>query len=375
VYPSPVAVFSNTSVCLHAITDFNCNSTSSDSINAWDWDYGDNSLHGTSSNPNHSYIKEGNYTVTLIVTTVHGCKDTLDNSVTVYGLPVANYTHPVDGCLPIVCATFTDLSLAPVGEPITTWKWSCPGGSPSVSSEQKPSFCWTNPGAYDVKLIVTTNHGCKDTLSTPQYIHVYTLPTAEFCVTPNTAPIANPVFTFCNEWTNNVTKWTWDFGDNSSLDSTNTHPVHSYAASASNNDYYSYNICLRVETQYGCWDTTCHTINILPDYTFYIPNTFTPNGDLTNELFYGKGSGIKEYNIWIFDRWGNQVWDCTYKGENTDWDGPQQEGMSSFCKWDGKVEQGGSRQVAQEDVYVWKVKITDIFDKDHTYLGHVSLVK
>ena len=36
---------------------------------------------------------------------------------------------------------------------------------------------------------------------------------------------------------------------------------------------------------------------------------------------------------------------------------------------------GGSGQLAQEDVYVWKVKLTDVFTKQHNYIGHVSIVK
>jgi hypothetical protein len=36
---------------------------------------------------------------------------------------------------------------------------------------------------------------------------------------------------------------------------------------------------------------------------------------------------------------------------------------------------GGSGQLAQEDVYVWKVQLTDVFDKKHNYIGCVSVVK
>ena len=90
---------------------------------------------------------------------------------------------------------------------------------------------------------------------------------------------------------------------------------------------------------------------------------------------------VKAYNIWRFDRWGNQIWDCHYTGKNTDFDKSGSDGMSSTCKWDGIVVSGGmdmngnSGQLAQEDVYVWKVRLKDIFDKTHTYIGHVSIVK
>ncbi len=47
------------------------------------------------------------------------------------------------------------------------------------------------------------------------------------------------------------------------------------------------------------------------------------------------------------------------------------EGMPSMCKWDGTYKNGE----VQEDVYVWKVELTDIFDLKHQYAGHVSVVK
>ena len=56
--------------------------------------------------------------------------------------------------------------------------------------------------------------------------------------------------------------------------------------------------------------------------------------------------------------------------------------MSAACKWDGIVEKGAgadlnshSGNLVQEDVYVWKVKLTDIFDIKHTYVGHVSSIR
>jgi hypothetical protein len=136
-----------------------------------------------------------------------------------------------------------------------------------------------------------------------------------------------------------------------------------------------------VQNQYGCADSICKTVEIVPEFEFYIPNAFTPNQDFMNEYFFGKGRGIKEYNIWLFDRWGNMIWDCHREEENASWDINGKDGLSSACKWDGKVEKGGpdlngeSNEQVQEDVYVWKVKLTDIFDKEHNYVGHVSVIK
>ena len=91
--------------------------------------------------------------------------------------------------------------------------------------------------------------------------------------------------------------------------------------------------------------------------TFYIPNAFSPNGDKINDYFYGSGVGVIKYDLWIFDRWGDMVFHA--KDIND--------------KWDGKSNGGSSE--SQIDTYVWKVTLTDVFDKEHNYTGIVSIVK
>lgn len=381
VYPLPTAAITPQNVCLNALTNLLDASTSSvgNTINAWDWNFGDGTPNSTLQNPSHTYSSPGTYTLTLIVTTVNGCKDTTVNMVVIYQPPIANYTDSVKGCAP-VCGTFTDLSTSVDGT-IASWQWSFPGGSPATSSAKNPTVCWNNPGVYDAQLIVTSSYGCVDTLATPLYINVYAWPTADFCVAPSVASINDPQFVFCDQWTSDVTNWMWNFGDGTAWDSVSTDPWHTYSASVTNNDFYNFTISLAVQNQYGCWDTVTHTIEILPEFTFYIPNTFTPNKDGVNEMFFGKGRGIKQYEIWLFDRWGNQIWNCERADNNTKWDTPGKEGLPSYCQWDGVVVSGGldmsgnSRQYSQEDVYVWKVNLTDIFDKRHSYVGHVNIVR
>lgn len=379
----PVALFTNSSVCLNSTTNFNSTSTSSgtDPITAWNWNFGDGSGNGNGTNPAHTYTIAGTYTVVLVVTTALGCKDTTLNPITVHIPPVANFSGSGSGCAPLCVANYLDLSVS-TDLNIASWQWSFPGGLPVSSPMQNPpKICYSSPGTYGASLVVTSNYGCKDSIAITPLVTVYPWPVAEFGVAPGIAPATSPVFNFNDLWSGGVTHWVWDFGDGSPLDSTNTDPVHSYSANATANDFYSFNTCLRVQTQYGCWDTVCHTVELLPEFTFYIPNTVTPNGDFINESFFGKSRGVKEYNIWLFDRWGNLVWDCNYTGKNTDWDAPMQDGMSSFCQWNAKVEQGGadmsggSNELMQEDVYIWKVKLTDVFDKKHTYMGHVNIIR
>jgi gliding motility-associated-like protein len=92
-------------------------------------------------------------------------------------------------------------------------------------------------------------------------------------------------------------------------------------------------------------------------FTFYIPNAFTPNGDGINDEFFGKGENIIEYDMWIFDRWGTMIF----------------HGNDINDKWDGKTNHGSD--IAQQDVYVWKVRFADLNKIKHDYIGTVTLVK
>jgi PKD repeat protein len=381
--PLPVAAFIPSTPCLGAITSLADASVqvTNDPVTSWSWSIpGGSPTTSTAQNAATVYYTAGTHSVTLIVTSQYGCKDTVVQPVQVYNPPVADFGGTAKGCAP-VCNNYLDSSTSVDGN-IVSWQWSFPGGNPMVSSVQNPSnICYSTPGDYGASLIVTTIYGCRDTADITPLVNVYPWPQADFCVEPNPASVIDPVFYFCDLWSSDVTQWSWNFGDNSPLDTVKTHPVHSYSSSVTSNDFYSYDVCIRVETQHGCWDTICHPVKLVPEFTFYIPNTFTPNGDFHNEVFFGKSRGVKEYNIWLFDRWGNMIWDCHHSGVSTDWDNFGQDGMAAFCKWDGKVVEGGvdmngnSRFLAQEDVYVWKVKLTDVFGKEHTYVGNVNVVR
>jgi gliding motility-associated-like protein len=112
---------------------------------------------------------------------------------------------------------------------------------------------------------------------------------------------------------------------------------------------------LYIENQYGCSDTISGEIVISPEYTFYIPNAFTPNGDSVNDQFGGSGTNIKEYEMDIFNRWGEKIF-TTY---------------DMAKKWDGNL----GKEKVQDEVYVYLVTIIDIFDQPHTYRGTVTMIR
>ena len=128
-------------------------------------------------------------------------------------------------------------------------------------------------------------------------------------------------------------------------------PTHTYADSG------TYCVTLTVQSAGGCSDAITNCLVIEPEYTFYIPSGFTPNGDGLNPVFAPKGQNIAEFTMRIFDRWGNMIFKS----------GSVNEG------WDGKVQ--NKSEVAQQDVYVYNIDVKDNLGKKHKYIGTVTIVK
>ena len=91
----------------------------------------------------------------------------------------------------------------------------------------------------------------------------------------------------------------------------------------------------------------------------FIPNSFTPNDDGMNEYFTTKGFNIDDFEIWIYNRWGELIYTSTDMG--VWWDG-------TYMGYDCQI-----------DVYVWKVKysvVTENGDMDNFQkVGRVSLIR
>jgi gliding motility-associated-like protein len=274
--------------------------------------------------------------------------------VTTAAQPVVLFTaDTLDGC-PILCVDFSDLSTVNSGS-ITGWTWDFGDGSPNAYT-QNPSHCFSTTGTYTITLTTTSNNGCVQTLVIPDMIEVYPVPTASFTANPQHTDVLNTQISYFDNSQGNPVQWSWNFGDPSTLSDTSSLQNTTYAYSDEAGGTYP--VYLQVTNQYGCVDDTSLEVIVDPNWSFYIPNAFTPNGDGVNDLFFGKGTGITDYEIWVFDRWGNLIFTTTDINEG----------------WDGTV-QGKSGEICQEDVYVWKVVLRDVFNKKHKYIGHVSLIK
>ena len=275
----------------------------------------------------------GNYTVT--VSDINGCSSTSSVFINTLGGPVATM-HSVDAS----CDKSNGIA----------WV-STVGGSGTYT------YMWTNGQTTDTIVNIVSGNYCvtvnDGNCTTTDCIQVNNIPgpTAIFTVSPEVMSIEQANCTM-TDLSNGASTWNWNFGDGST--STNQNPNHTYENTG------SYEIALTVTDANGCADSTVHIVTVKGIYMLYIPNTFSPNGDGTNDLFSPKGTNIdmNNFEMYIFDRWGNQVY---------------------FTKdinkgWDGTINNSGELDNVVMDVYVYKIKAKGLDSPINEYIGRVSLI-
>lgn len=65
--------------------------------------------------------------------------------------------------------------------------------------------------------------------------------------------------------------------------------------------------------------STSNYAEVIPPVNIYIPNAFTPNGDGINDSFGVKGEGIRNFHLYIYNRWGEKIFETTNPRQQ--WDG------------------------------------------------------
>jgi len=246
----------NSSQCLSGNNlSFTDKSTiSSGAITVWAWDFGDLGK-SVSQNPTHSYLTSGTFTVKLVVTNAGICKDSTSQTITVYPQPVSSFI--IDNaahCLTGNAFSFTDKSTISSGS-ITSWAWDF--GDTKTSTSQNPSHSYTTSGTFTIKLVVTSNNGCKD--STTKTVTVYPQPASAFSINTAAQCLTSNSFVFTDNSTvssGSISSWAWDFGDTKS--STSQSPSHSYTSAG------TYTVKLTVTTNNSCTDNISKTVTVYP---------------------------------------------------------------------------------------------------------------
>ena len=280
---------------------------------------------------------------------------TATGTVNVYPIPTISYSAtPVAGCAPLTA------NFSPVGGGSNliddSWSWNFGDGTTSPAPNGV-SHTYNTPGLYHPILHVETINHCPDSSGFVDVIQVYPQPIANFTASSYTTDIYDNTIHFtdlstCSPVaTCSIVSTVWNFIGQNNPSPNVQNPTYTFYPEG------TYSVMLTVVNQYGCQDEITEEIVITPYFTFYAPNCVTPNGDGLNEVFLpiGEGWDLNQFDLWIFDRWGLMFHHTTnpYGG----WDG---------TKNDHKV---------QEDTYVWKVSLFDVFGNPHEFNGIVSVVK
>jgi gliding motility-associated-like protein len=310
---TPTLTASSTTVCLTKTISINATPTGVGITYTWSPSYAIQGSINTSS-----IIAKPTTTATVIYTLTLSnglCLSTKTISIQVFNCdpPIASFTTLTnDSICTGGCVTFTSTTS---GSAPISYQWVIPGGTPPNSTMVNPQICFNTSGNYTVGLIATNAYG-SDTLIISNFINVADTPSVvkafgdTLIKIGHTTPISAIGAT--------TYYWTPDNGSLACSTCSNTiaQPTITtqYIVTGYNSPY-----CSRQDTITVSIDNVCDD--------FFVPNVFSPNGDGLNESVNVHGFCISSYNLQIFNRWGEKVfettdktvgWDGTFKGKPMD---------------------------------------------------------
>ena len=286
-------------------------------------------------------LSSGLYTIT--VRDSNGCESTKTVSVNSYPAPLANFSSD-SVCLGLP-SRFIDQSSVSSGS-ITNWEWNLPG-NPSVPN---PSYGFPSSGNFPVKLTITSDLGCVD--DTIINVVVNPLPTANFSFSPTEIYTFDPDVCFTNNSTGAVA-YVWDFDFSGTTgSSTATSPC---TVKFPTDQEKTYRVKLIAISDEGCLDSTFLEVSILNEFILYVPNSFTPNEDNRNDEFEIITAGIDSYEIVVFNRWGETLFNSA----------------DPFDSWDGKHKGA----FVPSGTYVYKIRVKGENGQAKEVIGHINLLR
>jgi gliding motility-associated-like protein len=244
-------------------------------------------------------------------------------------------------CPPPICANTPGNLFSATGG--SSYTWSVPSGA-TIASGQGSDSLLVNWGSTGGTVYVVTNSISGTCSSVPDSCTVTVAPSPLAAFDTLSSGPFNNAYSFIDLSTNGST-WYWDFGDGTTSASQN--PGHSYEGSG------TYNVMQIVTSPAGCTDTILSTVIV--NEGILIPNVFSPDGDGVNDQFYIANSGLKEYSIEIFNRWGVKVFETT----------------ADEIRWDGKSTSGIEMS---NGTYYFILKAVSTTGKDYSTTGFITLL-
>jgi gliding motility-associated-like protein len=204
-------------------------------------------------------------------------------------------------------------------------------------------------GCHDVTLAVTDVNGCVQSITASNIACILPSPESNFFINPIEAEIEDEIQ--LTNLSNGAVNYFWDFGNNSGS-SSSTNPVVTYQSPG------EFTITLVAVNEFGCTDTNSQVVLITEPVLFYVPNTFTPDGKLFNEVFQPvmtQGFDPYQFQLTIFNRWGETVFVSQHPKKG----------------WNGTY----NGQPVPEGTYVWQIEFQNTQKINEVHRGHVNLMR
>lgn len=261
-------------------------------------------------------------TLNICVTLSDGCEspissDCFDFNVEV-PVDVQLTSDLTDGCVPaaIDFENLVDQAL------FVSSAWTLGDGT-VVNNLSSFNHLYEEAGSYDVSLTLVSPIGCVYSSNYENYISVYNNPSALFDASPQPTTIPETEIQFVDKSIGGVVEYQWIFNDPNVIgNSTVPNPIFEFPQDVGG----IYPVTLIVTDEHGCTNKITLNVTIYDLYNVFVPNSFTPNGDGINDVFFVTGTDIdpNRFEFMIFDRWGEVVYESN--DINDVWTGEFQNG-------------------------------------------------
>lgn len=226
------------------------------------------------------------------------------------------------------------------------WTWSFGDGRNSAT--QNNQITYERPGSYLVTLTATNSFGCKSTDSLSLGVAPLPVITTQNIIIPVGGQTPMPV-----SYGAGIRNYSWTPGAGLSCVNCAV-PVANPAKTTT----YTVN----VTDSNTCANSADITVTVLcTEENYFVPNTFSPNGDGMNDVFYPRGRGLaRVQSMRIYNRWGTLVFDKRGFIANDPSSG-----------WKGTI----GTAAAPSDVYVYVVEFVCDNSEIVTFKGNVTLIR
>lgn len=294
---------------------------------------------------------DDNTTFTLVLSEDCGSPIASDSLLIQFPTPLSMDFVPKD---PVQCVTsdFTFYNQTTPFNEIQSMYMYMAGQEKLMDNLDSVTFTISNPNTYSLGAVMTSTYGCVYTDTLDDIILAKASPVAKFGLSSNPTTVFETLLQ-ARDNSDEAISWEWIVPDASPSYSTEQNPQLYFPTTEG-----FYPITLIVLANTGCRDTLTQMVEVQSDLIFFVPNTFTPDGNDHNNTWrvYAEGLDISTYKLEVFDRWGNKLW------ESND---PTEE-------WDGTSK----GEVLSSGIYMWKVTLNrlDSVEKE-THVGNVTILK